>query len=183
MWRSAVSHAQLIGGQWLIVMQKAAEEKIRDWSLDTGEAIPPFVFLAHHNALAGIDRYRHVRGIIVIGRTLPSPKDVERTAGILMGFAVEPCGEWYPGQMITLHARSGSMATVERDTHPDPLTAEILRQICDDELMQIIGRGRGSNRSTAHPLEVVIYGSVPRPDLGARVAGLVAPSHRRPIAR
>jgi hypothetical protein len=162
-WRSAVSHAQLIGGQWLIVMQKTAKEKILEWSQNTGEATPPFVHLAHHNSLAGIDRYRNVRGIIVIGRTAPSPKVVERIAGVLTGFAVEACGDWYPGEMTTLSARDGSMTTVERDTHPDPLTAEILRQICDDELMQIIGRGRGSNRSTAHPLEVVIYGSVPVP--------------------
>jgi putative DNA primase/helicase len=160
-WLSAVSHAQLIGGNWLIVMQKAAEEKIREWYQDTGGTIPPFVELAHHNSLAGIDRYRHVRGIIVIGRTAPSPRVVECIAGVLTGFAAEKCGDWYPGEMITLRARDGSMTTVERDTHRDPLTAEILRQICDDELLQIIGRGRGSNRSAAYPLDVLIYGNIP----------------------
>lgn len=159
-WRSTVSHAQLIGGRWLLVMQKAAEEKILQWCQNTGETIPPFVSLAHHNALAGIDQHRNVRGIIVIGRTLPPPKEVERIAGILSGYAVAPCGDWYPAEMITLQARDGSMATIERDTHPDPLAAEIVRQVCDDELMQIIGRGRGANRTAADPLEVVIYASV-----------------------
>jgi putative DNA primase/helicase len=160
-WLSAVSHAQLVGGHWLIVMQKAAKEKILEWYQNNGETIPPFVELAHHNSLAGIDRYRKVRGIVVIGRTVPPPKELERIAGILTALAVEACGDWYPKDMITLRASDGSMATVGRDTHPDPLTAEILRQICDDELLQIIGRGRGSNRSAADPLDVVIYGNVP----------------------
>jgi hypothetical protein len=162
-WRSGVSHAQLNGGQWLIVMQKTPQEKILEWSQNTREAIPEFVHLAHHNSLAGIDRYRHVRGIIVIGRTAPSPRMVECIAGVLTGFAVEKCGDWYPGEMITLRARDGAMTTVERDTHPDPLSSEILRQVCDDELLQIIGRGRGSNRAAADPLEIVIYGNVPVP--------------------
>jgi putative DNA primase/helicase len=162
-WFSAVSQAQLVGGNWLIVMQKAAEEKIRGWYQNTRRTFPPFVELRHHNALAGIDRYRNVRGIIVIGRTLPPPKEVERIAGVLTGFAVERCGDWYPGERITLRAADGSMATVERETHPDPLAAEILRQICDDELLQIIGRGRGANRTAADPLDVVIYGRVPVP--------------------
>jgi hypothetical protein len=158
-----VSRAQSIGGQWLIVMQKAAEQMIRGWSQNTGEPIPHFVALAHHNALAGIDRYRNVRGIIVIGRTVPSPEILERIAGILTGFAVEPCGDWYPGKMITLKANDGSMVTVEHDAHPDPLTDALLQHICEDELMQIIGRGRGCNRTGADPLEIVIYGSTPVP--------------------
>jgi len=162
-WRSAVSHAQLIGGKWLIVIQEAVEQVIREWSEAKRESIPPLVEIAHHNALSGIDKFRNVRGIIVIGRTLPPPEVVERIAGILTGLAVEACGDWYPATMVTLEACDSSMATVEHDAHPDPLANAVLHQICDDQLMQIIGRGRGCNRTASDPLEVVIYGSVPVP--------------------
>jgi putative DNA primase/helicase len=161
-WHSAISHAQSIGGKWLIVIQQAAEQIIREWET-RGESIPPFVEIAHHNALAGIDRYRDVRGIIVIGRTVPPPSDVELIAGILTGYAVPACGNWYPAEMVTLKALDDSVVTVEHDIHPDPLADAVLRQICDDELMQIIGRGRGPNRTASDPLEIVIYGSVPVP--------------------
>jgi putative DNA primase/helicase len=161
-WRSAISHAQLIGGKWLIVIQKAVEQIIRGWG-KSGEPIPPFVAIAHHNELAGLDCYRAVRGIIVIGRTLPPPSVVERITGILAGYAIPTCGDWYPGEMVTLKASDGSVATVEHDVHPDPLADAVLRQICDDELMQIIGRGRGAHRTAHEPLDIVIFGSVPIP--------------------
>jgi putative DNA primase/helicase len=162
-WYSAVSLAQQSGGNWLIVIQMDAEQSIRGWLAKTGGSIPPFIELGHHNALAGIDRYREVRGVIVIGRALPAPAEVERLAGVLTGKAVASCGAWYPVEMVTLTAGDGSMATVERDIHPDPLAEAIRHQICEDELMQIMGRGRGPNRTAANPLDVVIFGNVVLP--------------------
>jgi hypothetical protein len=116
-WHSAVSRAQQVGGNWLIVIQKEAEELIRGWLSKTGGTIPPFIQLGHHNSLAGIDRYRDVRGLIVIGRALPPPSEVERIAGVLTGKAVPACGAWYPAEMPTLATRDGS---TERDTGTIP---------------------------------------------------------------
>ncbi len=43
-------------------------------------------------------------------------------------------------------------------------TAEILRAaICDDELVPVIGKGRGVNRSTENPLEVHVLADVALP--------------------
>ena len=48
-------------------------------------------------------------------------------------------------------------------THPDP-KAELLRAaICDDEVLQAIGRGRGVNRAEADPLEVRVLANVALP--------------------
>ena len=53
-----------------------------------------------------------------------------------------------------------SMRGVDECRYEDP-QAELLRAaICDDELTQAIGRGRGVNRSAANPLEVHVLADV-----------------------
>ena len=45
----------------------------------------PHVTTAHFNAVAGIDLWKDVRALIVIGRPLPSDSDVARLAGVHLG--------------------------------------------------------------------------------------------------
>lgn len=49
------------------------------------------------------------------------------------------------------------------DRHPDELAEAVRAAVCDDELVQIIGRVRGVNRSAADPVEVVVFGNIPLP--------------------
>jgi hypothetical protein len=59
--------------------------------------------------------------------------------------------------------RDGSIRAVKVMQHEDP-QAELLRAaICDDELIQAIGRGRGVNRTAADPLEVHVLADVALP--------------------
>lgn len=59
--------------------------------------------------------------------------------------------------------RSGLVRGVSTRVHADE-RAEILRTaICDDELIQAIGRGRGVNRTSANPLEVHVLADVALP--------------------
>jgi putative DNA primase/helicase len=120
--------------------------------------------LAHFNAVAGRDEWRDVRGLIVLGRPMPPPAAVERIAGVLTGRAVETTVKgWYPVEAVTLRGADGSVRTVEADRHPDALTEAVRASICDAELGQAIGRGRGVGRSAAAPLDVLICGNVPLP--------------------
>lgn len=65
--------------------------------------------------------------------------------------------------------RDGSTRAVQVTRHADP-RAEILRAaICDDELIQAIGRGRGVNRSAENPLEVHVLADVALPLIHDRV--------------
>ena len=40
--------------------------------------------------------------------------------------------------------------------HPDPIAEKIRNRICEAEVMQAIGRGRGVNRTADRPLEVIV---------------------------
>ena len=108
--------------------------------------------LHHFGALRGLDELRDVRGLIVVGRPMASPGEVERIAGALSGRAVEAvAGDWYPAEIVQLRARDGSVATVEADRHPDPLAEAVRASIAEGELLQSIGRARGLNRTEADP--------------------------------
>ena len=152
----AVAHGRRKGGEWLLAVQKDVEESIR-----ARHTIPSWMDLAHHNNIAGRDEWRNVRGLIVVGRTMPRPIDVEQVAGVLTGSATQDTGmedNYYPTTDAILSARSGKAITVEKHVHPDPLAEQVRASICEDQIQQIIWRGRGVNRSVDHPLDVVILG-------------------------
>jgi len=159
LWSWVRAQAFQKGGKWLVVSQKVVEDTIHDRF-----EVPTFIELAHHNAIAGRDRWKDVDHLVVIGRTQPPPQAVADIAGALTGRHVEPLdGDdgWYPATMRTLQAKDGKAVTVETDQHPDPLAERIRAAVCELELVQIIGRGRGVNRTAANPLEVIVLGNVP----------------------
>jgi putative DNA primase/helicase len=57
----------------------------------------------------------------------------------------------------------GSFMAAEIDRHPDPLAEAIRWQICEGELVQIIGRARAVNRSAADPVDVLVLTDTPLP--------------------
>ena len=161
-WNWAVAYATRRGGDWLVIMPKDAEAAIA-----SSKAVPRFIRLAHFGALRGLDTHRDVAGVIVIGRPMPPPADVERLAGIVTGRETECRVEagWYTSETVTLHGRDGSAATVDADRHPDALAEAFRASIAEDELLQAIGRVRGVNRTGDNPVEVVLLGNVPVPGL------------------
>ncbi|MFT8246591.1 toprim domain-containing protein [Roseomonas sp. BN140053] len=161
-WREARSS----GGRVLVVAQKA----VRTYWEECGP-IPGNVELAHHNAVAGRDQWgpgpdrEGVSLLTVVGRTQPRTSSVERMAEALTGAAVakRAAGFRYDRRDAAIELADGSSVSAEADCHPDP-TAEAIRwQICEGELIQIIGRGRGVNRTAANPLEVLILTDRPLP--------------------
>ena len=115
---------------------------------------------AHFNAVAGLDVYRDVGALIIIGRPLPSTEGLLPLLGALYeasakgGYAWAEQGLWL---------RSGRKTGVRVVRHQDP-RAEVLRAaICDDEVMQSLGRGRGVNRTASNPLEVHLMSDVALP--------------------
>jgi putative DNA primase/helicase len=159
LWTHIKATAVLKGGNWLVVVQKDIEDQIR-----AKYHIPDFIMLAHHNNIAGIDRWRNVDGVIVVGRTQPKPSAVEHIAGALTGEYIPPIDiedGWYPSSTETVRAKNGGTITAEADRHPHALAEEVRASICEDQLLQIVGRGRGVNRTAADPLEVIVLGNVP----------------------
>ncbi len=145
-------------GRVLAVAQKDVEA-----ALPGIGRLPPNIVTAHHNNVAGRDVWRAVTGLIVVGRTAPSPAAVERIAEALTGCAVTPLGGWYERTVTGREMADGEVMEAEADRHPDP-TAEAIRwHVCEAELIQIIGRGRGVNRTAADPLDVLVLTDVPLP--------------------
>jgi hypothetical protein len=120
----------------------------------------PGVEVVHFNALAGLDRYRDVAALIVIGRPLPQDRDLDPLVGAFFGESVIG---GYRTETMGVRMRDGSSRAVTVLVHEHP-HAEVLRgAICDDELTQAIGRGRGVNRTAPNPLLMQVLADVALP--------------------
>jgi putative DNA primase/helicase len=140
----------------LVVAQKAAADWLR------GSGLPAGISVEHFNAVAGLDQYRDVRGLMVIGRTVPSPAAVEALAGTITGHepALVGRGEWYGKAIRGIRMRDGSGVGMECDAHPDTVAEACRWQICEGELIQAIGRARGVNRTAETPLAIDVLANV-----------------------
>ncbi len=145
-------------GRVLAVAQKGVRE-----ALEALGPLPRNLVLAHHNAVAGRDEWGDVSGLVVIGRTAPPPQDVERMAEALTGVAVPPIAGWYPRTTTVREMDGGEDMAAEADAHPDPVCEAIRWHATEGELVQIIGRGRGVNRTAAAPLDVLAMTDAPLP--------------------
>lgn len=141
----------------LVVAQKRIEE-----ALQALGPLPPNVEIAHHNAVAGRDEWRDVGGLVVVGRTQPPPAAVGELAEALSGSHVPLLDGWYQ-RVDAIRETVAGAELAEADRHPDPLAEAIRWQIAEGELLQIVGRGRGVNRTAADPLDVLVMCDVPLP--------------------
>ncbi|MFC3086290.1 bifunctional DNA primase/polymerase [Tabrizicola soli] len=120
----------------------------------------------HFKAIAGLDVYKGVALLIVIGRPLPGDDDLGQLTSMYFGHV--PTGGYHRVRRGLL-MRDGSRRTIAALEHEDP-NAELLRAaVCDDEAIQAIGRGRGVNRTEANPLEVQVLADVALPIVYDRV--------------
>ncbi len=107
--------------------------------------------VAHINAVAGLDCYKDVELLISIGRPLPPSQELEALTGAY--FDHVPKGR-YRRDRSSIWMSSGLVRGLSVLRHDDELTETLRAAICDDELIQVVGRGRGVNRSAGDPLEV-----------------------------
>jgi hypothetical protein len=156
-------HLELDRAPTLVVAQKAVAEWLRASGLPRGVAVEWF------NNVAGLDKYRDVRLLITVGRTLPDVFEVENTAGALTG--LEPTKtkqpakglRWYDRVVRGIRLKDGTGVAVTCDQHPDPGAEAVRLQTCEGELLQAIGRARGVNRTAETPLTIEIMADVVLP--------------------
>lgn len=120
----------------------------------------PGVETGHFNAIAGLDGWRDVSLLIVLGRPLPSDIAVAPICGAFHGRWPEG---GYRSARRGLRMRDGAVRAVRTIAHQDESAETIRAAICDDELIQAIGRGRGVNRGQDDPLEVHVLADVALP--------------------
>jgi putative DNA primase/helicase len=154
-------------GKVLVVCQEALESALRKAFIESAYPMPANVEIAHFNNVAGLNSWQDVELLIVIGRTEPSPRTVEGIARAYFGrevIEVEPNEYrrlWYPRGPVGIRMRDGSTTTVIANQHPDWRVETIRWLICEAELTQALGRGRGVRRTAANPLRIEILCSIP----------------------
>ncbi|MGK0258761.1 MAG: hypothetical protein ACI96M_002194 [Candidatus Azotimanducaceae bacterium] len=157
-----------VGGRVLVVAQKGVIEAIGPMAKG--------IDMLHFNALSGVDRYKDARLIVVLGRTQPAPCDVEARAELIINDAIARLPGWYgktaaaftmadgkAGPRVVTRRGKGQDAICGADQHPHPMAEAIRWAICEAELLQTVGRGRGVNRTADTPLQIDILTSVPLP--------------------
>ena len=107
------------------------------------------VEVAHFGAIEGIDRWRDVDVVVIIGRPLPRPDDIERMAAAITGQPV------IAGPMVQQHVTilAGRLAgqIIKRRIYATP-EAEMVRQaVTEAAIVQAVGRARGVNRTKDRP--------------------------------
>ncbi|TNE57496.1 MAG: hypothetical protein EP341_04015 [Sphingomonadales bacterium] len=120
----------------------------------------PNVEVAHFNAVAGLDCYKDVAMLISIGRPLPPSTELEALVGAY--FDHVPAGR-YRKDRTGIRMRGGALRGIEVIHHEDERAETLRAAICDDELTQVLGRGRGVNRGSEDPLEVHVLTDVALP--------------------
>jgi hypothetical protein len=140
-------------GATLVICQQKVEEWLRG-------RLPGAIELAHYNDIAGLDEFKWVRLLILIGRTAPGPRAMEALAGALSGAqptlaADGPNGfAWYDRIKQGIRLRDDRGIRTFGDRHPDSFVEMVRWQIHEGELIQALGRARGVNRTAATPLDV-----------------------------
>jgi putative DNA primase/helicase len=140
----------------LVIAQKTEAAWLRAQGLAAG------ISVEHFNNVSGLDGYKDVGLLITVGRTMPDVFAVEADAGALTGLdplktpQPEKGLRWYERVIRSIRLKGGAGQGVECDKHPDPVAEAIRWQICEGELLQAIGRGRGVNRTAATPLVIDI---------------------------
>jgi putative DNA primase/helicase len=163
--------------EMLVICQLEAEEGFRRLEKKMGK-MPANIHVRHFNAIEGLDQFRTVRGLILIGRTAPGPDKIETMTGALTGrepavkAPLAPNGRyrWYPpakrGIRLSKEAanRMGMPGVaVVCDEHPDAECEAVRWQICEGELLQALGRARAVNRTAESPLDIDIVDDVVLP--------------------
>jgi putative DNA primase/helicase len=143
-------------GRVLVVVQK----RIEDLLLDLGN-LPGNVELAHHNGVRGRDGWGDVAALVVIGRTMPRSGAIARMTEALTAQAMP--SRQYRTATAWRELADGTAQACEALAYPDPIGEALRWQICEAEVVQIIGRGRGVNRGASNPLDVLVLTDVPLP--------------------
>src|SRR5262249_14263963 len=135
-----------------------AQERIESVLQGLGN-LPANVEMAHHNGIRGRDGWGPsekdggVAALIVAGRTLPPSGTVARMAEALTGKAM-PLRRYERGRAWR-ELSYGSTQACETLHYTDPIGEALRWQACEAEVMQIIGRARGVNRTAVNPVEIV----------------------------
>jgi hypothetical protein len=157
-------------GRVLVVCQESVEAALRKAFAETPLfPMPANLEIAHFNNLSGLNKWQYIELLIVIGRTEPPPRDLEKLARAFFErevIEVQPDEHgrvWYTRGLVGIRMRDGSVTKVIGHEHPDWRVETLRWLICVAELAQAVGRGRGVRRTAANPLQIELLCNVVLP--------------------
>jgi hypothetical protein len=133
----------------LVICQEKFEQRLK---------LPDNIEVKHFNDVSGLDVYKDIRLLILVGRTAPGPRAMEALAAALSGrqpMLVNGKGfVWYQLIKRGIMLLDGRGVETTGDQHPDKFVECIRWLVHEGELVQALGRGRGVNRTKQTPLNV-----------------------------
>lgn len=124
-------------------------------------AAPDGVKIGHFNNIRGLNEMENVGIMVVAGRTLPAPPEVEHLTAVILGLdptSIATSKDWYDTTHEHVETRDGTIAQVVRETHPNSDVELMRRSICESEVGQALDRGRGRRRTGENPLVQFVVG-------------------------
>jgi hypothetical protein len=121
----------------------------------------PCLTAAHFNNISGLDAFKDVANLFVVGRPFPQAEDTWRMATALTGerLPMEKPAKTAFGVLM----RDGTGTEVQSYGYASGVLAAVHAAISDAEAVQSVGRGRGVNRTASDPLRIHYFGDVVLP--------------------
>jgi uncharacterized protein YecE (DUF72 family) len=143
----------------LVVCQKPIRLALEEIGL------PSNVFLEHFKNLRGVDQHRNVECAIIVGRSMPSNKDLEVMTEALHYDSddvpdILGAGDKYHTSELHLQlsGEERETAIIQAQCHPDERVQAIARQVVDAEVRQAIMRLRLFDRTEDNPARLIVFG-------------------------
>jgi hypothetical protein len=122
------------------------------------EAVLAVETSAHFYAVEGLNEYER-RNLVVYGRPLPAPRQVEDVArGVFCDGAEIPSlrAHWYPSRLVQVRGQQDFAAMPH---HPDERVEAVRWMICEGEVMQALARAR----YVRHPVQIKLLNQMALP--------------------
>ena len=166
-----VELAEAGDGGVLVVAQQRVDALLREALEARLDGLPARLHLAHHGAVAGMDCWRGVSRLVVVGRPAMNRADGERQAEIVRGAPVDRVRDgdrnFWPTVEGGIRRADGTGTAVRQPRHPDPLVEALRWSITEGAVLQAIGRARGVQR--ADPVHVTLMAGLALPLTVSRV--------------
>ena len=146
----------------LVVTYQATCEVLKEMNL------PANVETIHYGGLAGLDRWKGVRCLILAGWAAKGVDDVEIRAELLKGDLVDDVDAafpgWYAQELVGGRRRGKDLgAPLLRNYHNDAMAEAVRWEMIEGELLQAIGRCRAVRRTDKNPVQIDVLTNVPLP--------------------
>ncbi len=153
---------------WILAVSRACGGRAAVCSnkrIITALDLPDDIGKCWFNAVAGLDEFGDTDTMVIVGRTQPAPRAIERQSMALTG--------WAPAISVNEYQRKDAWRAqwgdtseevrytrTDNDHHPDPLCERLRRRAAYGQVKQALGRPRGVNRTKDNPVDIFILSDV-----------------------